>query len=400
MYITLNGFNFTSTNSCSASFRDKTSNQLTSVPAVTCSATAANISIPKNLSTGVYYISVSNPTGESNPLQETIFWMIGSLVWQSGSLAGSYSQMSGGVNYPPKLSDTHTISITASPITVQDPQVLSCCSNNIATFYFPPVTTNTTYTIAISDSSSTSIFYYYAKTIFTPALSILSPSNLTLISNTATTFTINSTGPVNPVITNLSLVSTINNNDVTILTFTKIDSTRYSFSVTLPAGSYKIVANSTYGLFSNSNTINVLAPTLTASTLNTSFAGGNFTITANKLSPSSYITLNGQRGNIIKYTSTQVTYQIPILLTPSSQAQFNFAQDALIDSSSFSYISDSTTNSTSSKSFDGNTLTSYTSTNTLCFIGVDTGPSQQASVSRLRFFPSITWKNAQKLQLA
>lgn len=94
----------------------------------------------------------------------------------------------------------------------------------------------------------------------------------------------------------------------------------------MKAGQYKMVVNSTDGSFySCSDLVNVtLNPSYVASNKVVSFAGGLFTIDSAGVSSSSYIVVNGLRGNLLHTSSSLNYYQIPPLLTPTVSSTFNW----------------------------------------------------------------------------
>ena len=233
---------------------------------------------------------------------------------------------------------------------------------------------------------------YSISSSFTPQLSIISPTNLTL-SPGSNAFRISTNSSAATAPNNITFVSTINSSDVVIVSYWAGDSSSTNFTASLPSGSYKLQVNSSYGYYLSTSIINVTANTVNTSNQNISFAGGSYTILGSSLSPSSYLTLNGQKANIVQYTSTAVTYQIPPFVTVNTQSQFNLAANDLIDSSKYKIFSDlnSTTNILS---FDGLISTSYASGNAQCWIGLDFGSLFAANISRIRFYPNNYWSNA------
>jgi hypothetical protein len=126
-----------------------------------------------------------------------------------------------------------------------------------------------------------------------------------------------------------------------------------------------------------------------------SFNGGNFTLAASRLSPSSYISINGFQGRILSYSSSSVTYAVPPLVTNASQTAFALATDALLDKQQFTFFSDQPPGTSNvSAAFDGQTTTYYGSGAANCWLGLDAGANMGVSVSRIRFFPSFDWPNA------
>lgn len=100
-----------------------------------------------------------------------------------------------------------------------------------------------------------------------------------------------------------------------------------TFSVRLNAGPYKLLVLSTpYGYIEMNQTVNVTLPTNVITTAQkVSFNGGLYTIQASRLSPVSYISVNGIKGAISSYTDYSVTYKVPPLVTTVTQNAFNLA---------------------------------------------------------------------------
>jgi hypothetical protein len=89
-----------------------------------------------------------------------------------------------------------------------------------------------------------------------------------------------------------------------------------TFSALIYADSYKVVINtSPYGYVNVSGSININTTISYAGTQQISFYGGNYTITAPYLSPVSYITVAGFRGNLISHSNSAATYNVPPLVT-------------------------------------------------------------------------------------
>lgn len=167
-----------------------------------------------------------------------------------------------------------------------------------------------------------------------------------------------------------------------------------TFIATLSAGSYQIRANTDNGFINITETINVTLPVVPnpASQI-MSFNGGTFTLTADNLSPSSYIRVNGLKGNILTHSSTAATYEVPAQVATNTQSTFTLKSVARIPNSQFTYFSDTTSTSNVSATFDGLTNTNYGSSNAECWLGVDSGTGLATSVGRIRIFPNFNWEN-------
>jgi len=178
--------------------------------------------------------------------------------------------------------------------------------------------------------------------------------------------------------------------------WTLLNTTYYSFTVTLNAGPYKLRIATTNGYFDIATVVNVAMPTnVVTLTQDSSYAGGLYTITAQHLSPVSYIRVNGFKGELLTYTSTSATYEVPTLVTSLSQSTLGLTDVSLLKMGSFKYFSDQTDLlSNVSFAFDGQIKTIYGSPNTQCFIGIDIGVGLNAKINRIRFFPYLDWANA------
>jgi len=152
---------------------------------------------------------------------------------------------------------------------------------------------------------------------------------------------------------------------------------------------------SAYGYYQITDIIKVNLPTNIITTNQiSSFLGGSFTIQGTNLSPSSYITVNGFKGLITSYSNNQATYNVPPLVTQSSQAALSLSSNTLINMGLLSYFSDQNASvSNVSYAFDGSVTTIYGSPNTECYIGMDVGSGLAASINRIRFFPYLAWAN-------
>ena len=65
--VAANGSNFTNSSGCSFRFRAKLNGKVTTLPALSCVDYMANITLPSNISAGIYYVSIVNSIGDSNP---------------------------------------------------------------------------------------------------------------------------------------------------------------------------------------------------------------------------------------------------------------------------------------------------------------------------------------------
>ena len=88
----------------------------------------------------------------------------------------------------------------------------------------------------------------------------------------------------------------------------------------------------------------------------------------------------------------KTVFYYPALVTADTQSAFSLVEpDSLINVSSLSLFSetDSPDLYNSVDAFDGSIHTMYDSTNAVCYFGVDFGEGKLASISKIKFFPSL-----------
>ena len=161
----------------------------------------------------------------------------------------------------------------------------------------------------------------------TTTVEITEPSSNITSGGTQILFNQTSTNTYNPGIGNISFVSTFNSSDIIYASsWVSVNSTFTNVSVYMKAGQYKMVVNSTDGSFYSCNDlVNVTLDTsYIASNKVVSFAGGLFSIDSAGISSSSYILVNGLRGNLLHTSSSLNYYQIPPLITPTISNTFNW----------------------------------------------------------------------------
>ena len=80
---------------------------------------------------------------------------------------------------------------------------------------------------------------------------------------------------------------------------------------------------------------------------------------------------------------------MPALVSALSRVEFNITQEAVLKGTP---ISD--TVALKEAAFDSLISTKYSSAAATCYIGLDFGASQQAHVTKIRYFPNPAWKSA------
>ena len=266
----------------------------------------------------------------------------------------------------------------------------------------PSAPSGSTITITFKGPVSSPSVNYSVSTSYTPTadlFSVVSDNNVAVGNQN---ITISSTSAISATISSIQLVS-VQDKSFAITVPNGSWSTTGSgttavtkFSAAVNAGSYRLLVNtSPYGYLLVNSTVDIKTPTnLVSSTQNVSFNGGKYSIAGSYLSPASYITVNGFRGDIISYTTSLVTYRVPPLVTSGTQSAFNLVDVAKLPTSQFTFFSDNTVNTSSiANAFDELINTVYTSPNAQCWIGLDAGAGIKASISRVTFFASLNWAN-------
>lgn len=322
---------------------------------------------------GMYFVQVRNSLGASNPLELEVRWEVGSGSWKyGGSLEGSIITIGPGSGYPTTL-DFFKFNITLTANSLQYPvSLLSCCQSNYISLKIPPLASSATFSLTFTGPKNIKSKSYAVSTSYTPTADITTASSPLQVGTN--TIQISATNAVQASITNITLVSTMDETHILVVpngTWTTNGtgaSAITQFTVLLNAGAYKVmVETSPYGYIKLSNPIvNVVFPTnVIAPSQQLSFLGGTFTIQASYLSPVSYITMQGVKGKIVSYSSSAVTYQVPPLITTLTQSTFHLQEPSLLSYDSFTPFVDMA-NSTSSNikaSFDDNIESFYVSSN-------------------------------------
>lgn len=337
----------------------------------------------------------------------TIKWGLGTTSWnQGGSTAGNVVSLTSGGGYPTSI-DGITFALTlTSPAATYPVNIVSCCTSNAIQIQLPAAANGTVFTLGFKGPTDTTPLTktYTVLDTLTPTATRTSadPTDISIVNEITVTLsnavTISSVNAIALVSRADPTVKTEIAANTWVVAGSGIGST-IKFNTTLKAGGYDIVIRtSPNGNIKMSNGLNIPFPAninTSPATQQISFNGGSFTISGSGLSPASYITVNGLRGDISKYTASAVTYTVPAFVTASTQSTFKLREPVQIPSSKYTFISDMTVSNTSAV-FDNLTNTFYGSTNADCWFGVDSGAGVQTSVHRVRLFPNIEWKNVGK----
>ena len=88
-------------------------------------------------------------------------------------------------------------------------------------------------------------------------------------------------------------------------------------------------------------------------------------------------------------TSSSAIGIIPPLINSLTQPAYTLTTPIKLNSSHFTIISD--TSSSKTNAFDSVHGTVYSSSSTICYIGIDTGSEMVLNLTRIRFFPNSNW---------
>lgn len=397
--VTINGTSLTAGSSCSIVLVNGISGTTTVLAATTCAPTSATWTIPTTVASANYQLKIRSEIGESNAKALTINWAAGSADRWSGSTVGTILKFTGGSGYPVNLSDPAFSVATVDKLgVVTRAKVISCCTSNALTILAPGGSNNVSYAVWFyGPVKSWKVGDFTPYNNYTATISINSSTTVPAGSNT---ITLTKTNAVSNTITGIQLVSTKDPTSIiTVSTWTTVDPTTFTFTETLPAGSYSLRITGAIYYFSCTDNLKVSAPgSLTSSTDSYSYNGGYYKITGAGLSPVSQITVSGFVGKISQYTNTEVTYRLPALVTTETQKAYNLSTVQQLDLSTATFFSDPLASDVSaptnvSAAFDGSIKTIYGSLNAACWIGIDVGQGLAVSVNRFRFFPYLSWTN-------
>ena len=260
----------------------------------------------------------------------------------------------------------------------------------------PPAVNGTTLTFTFIGPLGRQTRTYLVDSTKTPAISLTSSNP---INSGPNTITVTRTDTQTSTVVSINLISKVNPAEIKNIPAWTTNAGAYTFTTSLTAGAYIVQLLTTTGYASFLDTINVNIPTNAAATpLVSSFAGGLLTVTGDNLSPSSFIVVNGLRGDIKTYSASSVVYNAPALVTTNSQSTFMLEKVGLIDTKAFVVDSDALSTN-SSAAFDGLSTTFYGSTHATCFIRMSLTANLQATIERVRFFPNLNWMNTARMLL-
>lgn len=208
--ISVIGVNFVETTGCSISLTSESnSSHIIEVATTSCTDEQANFTIPKQVTTGKYFLRVRNEIGESDGELITVNWAVGTSAHPSGgSIVGNRITYAGGSGYPQKLGNGFNVFVLSTNGNVYPVEVISCCVNNQLIFEVPAIPDNNSITIVFQSPFNRAQRAYRPQLAITPNITIASGAALAPGVSTIT-FTRTDTLASTP-ITAIKLVSTVN----------------------------------------------------------------------------------------------------------------------------------------------------------------------------------------------
>ena len=132
------------------------------------------------------------------------------------------------------------------------------------------------------------------------------------------------------------------------------------------------------------------APTVSANIESGYRGGALISINGQGLSKFAKLSVAGIPATLVQSASNTSTlvYSVPPLVTALTQSTYNLVSPTTLTGTFYS-----DTASKASLAFDNMMFTKYASVNSVCYVGLDFGPYQQALVTSVRFYPNIIWKS-------
>lgn len=347
-----------------------------------------NFTVP-NIQAGVYAVRARvDPVGETNSLYLNVNASFTATSF-GGSTQGPSLKFTGtGLpsSWPPQFF-TVVITLDSIPINLN---VLTA-TPSLFEVAIPSTAISLLYSITIKTPLNQVITATYTlSSTYTPSLKIL---NLTAIASGPSAISINRTNLITKTPVSISVYNVLNPSALSPVSSWTYSGTFINFNYNFDAGKYGFVLMySDYGI---GNCINQLQVTATASYTNTnaivSLFGGQMVVSGTDISANAVLRVGGFVGKLISKSSTDATFAVPPLITQATIAQYpSIATEKVITPATI--ISDGGSNPNSA--FDKYQASFYSSTNAVCYIGLDVGAGKLARITRIRYFPYYKWNIA------
>lgn len=344
-----------------------------------------------NATADSYFVAArKEPIGDSNYKTLVISLTVATQSLTKASVAGAVLTCTGS-GFPISLPDPMFSFVLTTNGVVLPLEVLSLTPTSIS-INIPPGVNNQVFTLGGNGPDASGNKFSKNVTISTnntPTVNVLSPLPLTPgeVTVVLDRVVLPSFAPVSIV-----LVSTINAMDTVNVSSWNNDGTKINFTVTLNSGNYKVMMlDPLYGYAQMNSTLKVTsAENINVSPVTVSYNGGYIEVQGQYISPSAYISLIGFRGALISHNSTGARFQVPAIVTPSTQSRFMLAKVMKLPLNTFTMFSD-TASPTLAYVLDNSFTTGYVSTSQSCYIGFATPASTKASLNRFKFFSNPSW---------
>ena len=165
--------------------------------------------------------------------------------------------------------------------------------------------------------------------------------------------------------------------------------TTVQFSCDLSAGIFGFkfyYVGTGYATCSDTVSIQIIQPTL--SQIQASYNGGTLSFTGSGISPSATLNFGGFKTPLSQINSTSAVGTIPPFINELTQNHYTLTNPKKLTRNEFALISDS---GNAEKAFDSLHGTSYISSSSACFVGIDVGSELVLNLTRVRFFPHSQW---------
>jgi hypothetical protein len=269
-----------------------------------------------------------------------------------------------------------------------EPQIIST-NPSALTLALPASTTGSLFSISLTSPLGNTVSYSVSSsTTNTPQLTLLSSSS-TSPGSIIFNFTQNNLQAATP--TSLSVYSVYNPSEIYSISGSTHVAGSVRFTAILSGGLYGFkffFASYGWATCTSTVSINTVAPTFIP--IATSYNGGFLTLTGTGISTSATVTINGVKTQVQRVTASGAVAVIPPFVTTLSQKQYSFATPEKLSQSQFTIISD--TVASQALAFDGIMGSTYvSSSNGICYIGINVGNEMTLNLNRIRFFPYSQW---------
>ncbi len=392
--LTLTGQRFTVGASTKVSLTNKITGVVTVVTPTSFNETSAIITLPA-IESGIYAVKArSDPIGESFFITLTINMNIAGVSASSLSINGGLVKIT-GTGFPSKWPNNYYNRMAFATGTRNLPINIASISTTEIVLKVPTGITGRSYTFSLTTPMGVikSMSFSQSSTA-TPKVNLVSTA--AILPNTPTTINLNRTVLPTIIPEILQLYSLTNSLFIYNVSTWVENSTQLSFNVTLNSGKYGFTLfDDLYGWYSVTSTtflsVSKSPTAYTVTPISTSFNGGVVTVTGDNIGDGATITVNGYKGNVLSRTASSAVFNVPQLVTPSTQTLFKMAKNKTISLGDKTKWGDT---AGWEAAFDSEHSTMYSSNKTSCNVGIDIGANLGVQLTRIRYFPNPSWNIA------